>query len=414
VKDEDKGFFYPHWQFSMFRIALGIYLGKHFFDLIPFAGEIWSHQGVLKDSKDLPTYGFFPNLLFWNDSESFVTIFIILMALGSIALSLGLWRRWMALILWYGWACLLGRNPFISNPSMPFIGLMLLLCAVIPQGEPLCLGPKKNGISWHMPRGVFAGIWIIMGVSYSLSGLHKCLSPSWIDGLALKYILENPLARDYALRDFLLELDPLFLKWVTWGTLALEISFAPLSLSKKIRIIPWAGVLIMHLCIMALVRFEDLTWGMILLHFFTLDPKWLAPEKLESNKPIIFFDGVCGLCNHFVHLLFRIDEYKVFLVAPLQGKSAQARLPKDLTEGLNSVIVLTERGKILTKSQGVLWILKSVGGVWVLLAFMIKIIPTPIADYCYDKIATRRYQWFGKKDSCRLPTPEEKGRFLSP
>lgn len=403
--------FYSGWQFGLFRVALGLYLTKHFIDLVSYAPEIWSRDGIFEKARDLPSYGFFPNLLFWNDSPSFVSLFVILMGILSLCLALGLWRRWVAFLLWYGWACLLGRNPFIANPSMPFIGLLLLFGTIIPHGEPLSLRPKKNKGPWSFPRRIFRGIWVIMALSYSLSGLHKCLSPSWIDGSALRHILENPLARDHSLRRLLVESPEFFLNLATWSALALEIFFAPLALWSKTRFFAWSSVLVMHLCILCLVPFADLTLGMVLVHFFTLDPRWLAPAPFEP-RPIVFFDGVCGLCNGFIAFLFKADEYKVFHVATLQGEWAQRTIPPHLTKSLDSVLVLTPEKKILTKSCAMVWILYQLGGIWRLASFLLKVIPSPLADFVYDKIASNRYLWFGKLATCRLPSAEERERFL--
>lgn len=128
--------------------------------------------------------------------------------------------------------------------------------------------------------------------------------------------------------------------------------------------------------------------------------------------PILFFDGVCGLCNNFVQFLFAVDKKALFQVATLQGVHARERLPTAMTEELSSLVVLTDDGKLLTKAQAVLFVFGRVGGLWRLLAALGKIVPTSLSNAVYNAVARSRYRIFGKLESCRLPTPEERARFI--
>lgn len=132
----------------------------------------------------------------------------------------------------------------------------------------------------------------------------------------------------------------------------------------------------------------------------------------HHQQPIVFFDGVCGLCNRFVQVLFVIDQRCIFKVAPLQGASAKRHLSKNLRENLTSLVVATTDGRILLKSQAILYVFRQIGGMWRLIYLLGFWIPAAILDPLYDLIAAHRYQWFGKLDTCRLPKPEERQRFL--
>ena len=127
--------------------------------------------------------------------------------------------------------------------------------------------------------------------------------------------------------------------------------------------------------------------------------------------PIVFFDGVCGLCSAFVDFLFKYDQRAIFKVATLQGKIAADEL-KDLPEAKNikSIVLKDEKG-IHLRSSAVLKILTRLGGVWTL-TYPFFLVPTPIRDWIYEFIAKNRYEWFGKKETCRIPTAEERSRFL--
>lgn len=128
------------------------------------------------------------------------------------------------------------------------------------------------------------------------------------------------------------------------------------------------------------------------------------------SEKIIFFDGVCGLCNKTVNFLMRIDKRQNLKFAPLQGQTAQGRLPAEIIEDLNTLIFY-ENGKLSNRSTAVLRAIKAIGGFWRLL-YVFIIIPSPMRDWIYKTVAKNRYKWFGKHDTCRMPTSEERGRLL--
>lgn len=125
---------------------------------------------------------------------------------------------------------------------------------------------------------------------------------------------------------------------------------------------------------------------------------------------VIFFDGVCGLCNGFVDFVIKLDHKAQFTFSPLQSDYASKHLPAEHTKDLTSVVYQKE-GKTFTKSAAVIEVLNDIGGVWKL-ANAGKILPSYLRDHAYNLVATNRYRLFGKKETCRLPTPEERARFL--
>ena len=129
-----------------------------------------------------------------------------------------------------------------------------------------------------------------------------------------------------------------------------------------------------------------------------------------QNKNIVFFDGVCSLCNRSVDFFMRHDKRHVLFFAPLQGTTAATLLPRDEASSLSSIIYYSE-GKISYRTKAVLNLLWDMGGWW-RLSFIFRIVPSFIRDIFYNWMATYRYKWFGKKATCRIPTIEERGRFL--
>jgi predicted DCC family thiol-disulfide oxidoreductase YuxK len=136
----------------------------------------------------------------------------------------------------------------------------------------------------------------------------------------------------------------------------------------------------------------------------------LVAGMAEAKERIIFFDGVCGLCNRFVDRLLRIDGGRRLLFAPLLGSTARARLPTGLADAMESVVYLRD-GIVLQRSDAALRILMDLGG-WRKVHGALFIVPRFIRDAAYDWVARNRYKWFGKHAACRMPSAAERERFL--
>lgn len=135
-------------------------------------------------------------------------------------------------------------------------------------------------------------------------------------------------------------------------------------------------------------------------------------SRIQNHYDIVLFDGVCNLCNNAVDLIIRNDKKGHFKVAALQGEKT-GELLKDYEINSNYLdsIILIRKDKLFYKSRAALEIAKKLRGLWPLLYIFI-IVPSGVRDPVYDWIARNRYKWFGKKETCRLPSPEEKERFL--
>lgn len=266
-------------RFAVFRVALGTFLVVHFAMLLPHAPEIFGSAGMVSDPSLIPTYRIFPNLLVLMDSPLSTRLFIGSLTLLAVALTIGLWRPLVCVLLWYGWACLLNRNVLISNPGIAWVGWLLLATALVPGGEPFAVsGRPPADAEWQMPPVLYRGAWVLMAVGYTVSGLNKLGSPSWVDGSAFLYLLETPVARDTQLRVELMLLAPLVLRLITWTALGLEIVFAPLALFRRTRAVAWTAMVGMHLALLLVMNFADLTFGVLLVHLFTFDERWLPSQ----------------------------------------------------------------------------------------------------------------------------------------
>lgn len=238
---------------NYFRLIFGTYLLYHFSTILLYSNEIFGRDYMINDW-DLLQTRVFPNILFFISPFTLVSVLMLL----SFFFAMEYYHKECAILLWYGWACLLNANPFISNPGLPYVGMLLLVAAL-----------RDN------TKNMYFCIWFVMALSYTVSGIHKLQCPSWIDGTALYHILNSPLARDNFLRSVILGLPDYVIKLSTWAALGMEITFLPLGMFYHTRWIYWWGFMIFHLSVILLINFTDLTLGVLMIHFYTFDESFL-------------------------------------------------------------------------------------------------------------------------------------------
>jgi predicted DCC family thiol-disulfide oxidoreductase YuxK len=131
------------------------------------------------------------------------------------------------------------------------------------------------------------------------------------------------------------------------------------------------------------------------------------------TNPIVLFDGICNFCNGTVNFLIRQDKKKVLKFAPLQSETGQRLLE---TYGISGdsleSFILIHKGKALKKSSAALTLFNQLPWYWKWMQ-LFWILPPVIRNGIYNFIARNRYKWFGKKESCMIPTAEVRERFLS-
>ena len=130
------------------------------------------------------------------------------------------------------------------------------------------------------------------------------------------------------------------------------------------------------------------------------------------STTILFFDGHCNLCNNSVDFVITRDKKRVFRFAPLQGETA-----KDVLGVVNidlehpDSFVLSKDNEVYFRSTAALMVARQLGFPWSLTSLFL-VVPPFIRDAVYNLIARNRYKWFGRKETCRLPSPEERSLFL--
>ena len=136
-----------------------------------------------------------------------------------------------------------------------------------------------------------------------------------------------------------------------------------------------------------------------------------AHEPFDQALPVVFFDGLCGLCNHSINWLLAHDPNRRLRFAPLQGTLAGKALSPQLRDRLDTLVFL-RNGSIYGRTAAVSRILMTLGGPWAALGALLWIIPSPLRDLGYRIVSRLRYRLFGKHDACRLPSPAERAVFL--
>jgi predicted DCC family thiol-disulfide oxidoreductase YuxK len=134
---------------------------------------------------------------------------------------------------------------------------------------------------------------------------------------------------------------------------------------------------------------------------------------IPKNKKIIITDGVCNLCNGAVLKIIKYDKKNTFLFTNLQsefGKELTKYLGID-TKKIDAIILYEPGVSYEIKSNAALKIMEDFGGIWILTKIL-RVLPVGFRDVIYDIIAKNRYKWFGKKETCMIPTPEIKAKFL--
>lgn len=388
-------------QYSIFRALLGAYLFAHFVHLAPWGAEVFSDQGMIAEATTSPLFRLFPSVFHLSDAPWVVSALLVGAALAAVFFAAGKWDRVAAAFMWYVLACLFTRNPLIQNPALPYLGWMLLAHLFVPPapyGSWAARGRADPAGGWHLPQPILVAAWVVLALSYSYSGWTKLFSPSWVAGDTVAYVLENPLARDHALRQLFLAAPEWMLHALTWTILYVELLFAPLVVSRRLRPILWGVMLWVQFGFLFLLNFADLTIPMLLYHLLTFDPAWVKAPKAAAPVTI-HYDGGCGLCHHVVRFVLAEDRDGAFRFAPIEGDDFR---------------VTDEAGRTLRKGDAYVHILRRLGGLWGLIAFALAAVPRAARDRTYDAIGRNRRRLFDAPGSvCPLVPDYLQSRFVS-
>ncbi len=142
----------------------------------------------------------------------------------------------------------------------------------------------------------------------------------------------------------------------------------------------------------------------------------LQPEAEFQPRHVVFYDGVCGLCNRLVRRLLRMDREQLLGFASLQSPTCRRLLAEHgVTATLDTLYVLADYdspgSRLLSRGRAVLFLLEATG--WRRSARWLALLPSGLLDWCYDRIARARYRAFGRHDACPMPAAGDRRRFLA-
>lgn len=265
------------------RICLGIYLVVHFSQLFSDSIELFSNVGMISNTSNIPNISIFK----YYDEPIFVNLFIISLIVASLSFVFNYKSKICQIYIFFGWMSLINRNPLIVNPTINYIGWLLLSFSFS--------NTKKNENTI-----IYYGFWLIVGLSYTASGIHKLQCETWRNGTALFYILSGPLSRQNILTDFILT-SPLLIKTLTYSSLFLEISSLFIGIFYRCRKWYWLSFTLFHIGILLCINFSDLSIGMIVIHLFNFDLNWLSPLI-----PVFQFDDKIKNIRHYFESIIYI------------------------------------------------------------------------------------------------------------
>ena len=134
-------------------------------------------------------------------------------------------------------------------------------------------------------------------------------------------------------------------------------------------------------------------------------------SELVDQGPVMFYDGVCGLCNAAVQALIKMDRGSRIRYAPLQGETARRVLKVEEGETEFASMVLVDSSGVHHRSAAAIRAAVHTGGAYRGLVVLL-VVPAFVRDWVYCLVAKNRYRWFGKHDSCPIPSPQLRARFL--
>lgn len=138
------------------------------------------------------------------------------------------------------------------------------------------------------------------------------------------------------------------------------------------------------------------------------------PAGPLPTGPLLLFDGVCNLCDGAVQFVMRHDRAARFRFAPLQSAAAQPFLARAGLDAryLDSLVFVDEAGRVHVGADAALGVGRRLDAPWSALARAGQVVPRVVREATYRLVARHRYRVFGQKEACRIPTPEERARFL--
>lgn len=142
----------------------------------------------------------------------------------------------------------------------------------------------------------------------------------------------------------------------------------------------------------------------------------MAEQAREGDYDVILYDGQCAMCSAIVRFVIKRDRHARYRFASLDSAAGKALLEQAGQgawpgEAVPDTFRLIRDGRVYIKSGAALEVVRKLRGLWPVL-YLFRAVPVRIRDYVYDTVARNRYRWFGRNESCMLPSPDVRDRFL--
>lgn len=356
---------YSPFQFLFFRGFFSIYLIHFFLFYFPHLEQMGDEFTLMNLVPKMPV--------------------LVTAAALALLLGLGIYRRFVATILFLFWIIECNTLAFQYNPATFMTAFLLLVCATT---------------AGHEPRPEFPGVRV---VAYRICWFMFFILVVLDVATAFHFAFDLPA---FGIRGDLQFRPPMFWLWARMGA---SVFFLVLMIYSGTRAFAWLILVGLNLAWLMRFGYHDFSAISLIALVFLYNSRWSTKTPDEKLKPTIFFDGLCVLCNRFAKFVIREDFLKHFYLATIQGKMAKETLPRDKVNNPSTIIYLDD-GKLFEKSDAILRILSEIGGLWSFCKIFL-IVPKSLRDAIYDFIARNRYNWFGTLNQCSLPTPDQRDIF---
>ncbi|MEE2789750.1 MAG: DCC1-like thiol-disulfide oxidoreductase family protein [Myxococcota bacterium] len=306
----------------------------------------------------------------------------------ALGLMLGWKRRFVGLSALVMWLITLGPDLMITDPPTLFVFCAFIAFVLPEPGEPMAVDEPVS--FWRVPQRLQR--WLLPGLLFA----YTCFG--WSE---IAFMMAAPMAD--AANSMPRQ------SWLSFLICGAASFALPCFIFRALR--PWCwtlAVCIQLLCVLSL-RADGETVLFLVAHFLAFDGRWLRPKRFSDSPCIVYFDGVCGLCNRAVDFIIQEDFERTFMFASIQSKTAQALNSPIINEGQSMVLQVGQT--LHYRSDAVLLIAAGMGGGWRLIACL-RIVPRPFRDFAYHVVQLNRYRMFGRHATCRLPTEDESHLFL--
>jgi predicted DCC family thiol-disulfide oxidoreductase YuxK len=366
--------------------------------LIPFS--VW--QRILSSGLALQT-------IQWT---GIVAILVALLGFGrAMALT------WTAMVLIFQEGIIVSRGVLSHNHTAP---LYLLCTLTLFEWIDRYRKPQNPENDTFSATALFT-LAIVFTFTYSFIGIRRLAyggpallfsdTPGyWLVSRGYTGIMENP---DYAWTHHVPDWPWIVLAFKAGLaiTTILEVTAPLVLVSRTYRCLFLPAVFMFHL--LTFVSMNITFWQNVSLLPLLCDfGAWVSPRTAIAGKnPIVYFDGVCNLCNRAVALLLRWDRKRILRFASLQGETARERIGESDGAPETWSMLYEDEAGLHDRSTAALRIVNRLGWPYMIAALGL-LVPRPVRDAVYRVVARNRYRWFGKRDTCRIPTPEERSVFL--